>query len=116
VIFGLEPSRVDPIPFRGEDVGLSIDRVRPFLSALVNGGPPGLHMSGPTCRLTFLSQVMLDVRARKRMGPRVPRGLVVDLGLLSSGELGWRVEGGRPWPAVDPAARVDRGSGVKGRP
>ena len=70
----------------------------------------------PPDRLTFLSQVMLDVRARKRMGPRVPRGLVVDLGLLSSDELGWRVERGRPWPAVDPAARVDRGSRVKGRP
>jgi hypothetical protein len=40
------------------------------------------------------------------MGPRVPRGLVVDLGLLSSDELGWRVEGGRPWPAVDPAVAM----------
>jgi hypothetical protein len=40
----------------------------------------GECVSGPTCRLTFLSQVMLDVRARKRRGPRVPRGLVVDLG------------------------------------
>jgi hypothetical protein len=28
-----------------------------------------MPMSGPTCRLTFLSQMMLDVRARKRMGP-----------------------------------------------
>jgi len=54
-------------------------------------------VSGPTCRLTFLSQVMLDVRARKRRGPRVPRGLVVDLAFSGSGsgELGWRVGRGQ---------------------
>ena len=58
--------------------------------------------------MTFLSQVMLDIRARKRRGPGFHAGWL----LISLSRVRVRVRvswggawgEGRPWPAVDPAA------------